>query len=292
MAPKPASSPAVLAPEAGARAAAPPRPCSDVQHRVAAARSCCRCAARWSRRYCPSRSADVAQPGRPGQQQPEGDRAQQVAERRAPADADVIRRSTRRPAFQVPTTRPSSARPSKGVFCALPGKRPSFDLPGAVEVEQHQSAGRALGQPAGFGRPSSVAGRAVSRSSAAQQRQAPPCTRASVTPSSVASPAPPGVGLGEGQPLVVGVARLVVGGDGVDRAVGQRRDHRQPVGLRPQRRRQLGIGAEVADRRLVQVEIGRGGVAGDRQAPRPWRARISVERRRRCGHGRNARGRR
>ena len=33
--------------------------------------------------------------------------------------------NTRRPAFQVPSTRPSSARPSNGVFCALPASAPA-----------------------------------------------------------------------------------------------------------------------------------------------------------------------
>ena len=33
--------------------------------------------------------------------------------------------NTRRPAFQVPSTTPSSARPSNGVFCALPGSLPA-----------------------------------------------------------------------------------------------------------------------------------------------------------------------
>jgi len=33
--------------------------------------------------------------------------------------------NTRRPAFHVPSTPPSSARPSNGVFCALPGSLPA-----------------------------------------------------------------------------------------------------------------------------------------------------------------------
>ena len=74
-----------------------------------------------------------------------------------------------------------------------------------------------------------------------------------------------GFGLGEGQALVIGVARLVVGRDGVDRAIGQGCHNRQPVRIAAQRRGQLRVGAVVADRGLVQVEIGGRGVAGDGQ---------------------------
>ena len=68
--------------------------------------------------------------------------------------------------------------------------------------------------------------------------------------------------LGERQALVVDVARHVVGADRVDGAVRQAFGDRQPVGIRAQRRRKLGVSAEIADRRLVQVEIGGCGVAG------------------------------
>ena len=47
-------------------------------------------------------------------------------------------------------------------------------------------------------------------------------------------------------------------------------DHRLAVAFAAQRRRQFGEGAVVADRGLVQGEIGRGGVAGDRQPAAPW----------------------
>ena len=113
---------------------------------------CCRCAARWSRRYCPSRSRRMSpKPGSAGQQQAERDRAEQVAEN---AMAIAITRvhptspNTRRPAFHVPSTTPSSARPSNGVFCALPGSWPASTCQIALGVEQAEIGGRALGQPA------------------------------------------------------------------------------------------------------------------------------------------------
>ena len=74
--------------------------------------------------------------------------------------------------------------------------------------------------------------------------------------------------LGERQALAVLVLRAMVGGDGVDRAVLERLDHGQPVLLGAQRRRQLGEGAVVPDRELVQREIVRGRVAGDPQPAR------------------------
>ena len=69
-------------------------------------------------------------------------------------------------------------------------------------------------------------------------------------------------GLGEGLALVIGIARLMVRGDRINRAVGQRGHHRQPVRFLAQRRGQLGVGPKVADRRLVEIEVGRRGVAG------------------------------
>ena len=172
--------------------------------------------------------------------------------------------NTRRPAFHVPSTTPSSARPSNGVFCALPGRRPASTCQIALRVEQAEIRRPALGQrPAST--PSSAAGRAVSSSIACARVSAAVVHLRQRHAEQGGKPGAARRRLGERLALVVGIARLVVRGDRVDRAVGQCGHHRQPVRLLAQRRRQLGIGAEVADRRLVEVEIGRRGVAGHRE---------------------------
>ena len=79
-------------------------------------------------------------------------------------------------------------------------------------------------------------------------------------------------GLGEGQALGLDVLRIVVGDDDVDGAVRQRLDHRLPVVLVAQRRRELEEGAVVADVVLVERQIVDRDAAGDRQ-PRRLRAR-------------------
>ena len=258
------------------------------QQRRRGQRPCCRCAARWSRRCCPSRCGGC----RPGRQRGSGSgrtgstRAGSPASRNTACIMVEHHPNTRRPAFHVPSTTPSSARPSNGVFCALPGSRPASTCQMRSGWNRQRSAGRPLAR-----RPASTpqqrrrprrqqldrlrqGQRAVVhlRQRHAEQRGKPGASRR---------------GLGERLALVVGIARLVVGGDRIDRAVGQCGHHRQPVRLLAQRRRQLGVGAEVADRRLVEVEIGRRRVAGhgeavglrladQRAAPRRWR------------HGRNA----
>ena len=73
---------------------------------------------------------------------------------------------------------------------------------------------------------------------------------------------------GEGQALGLDILRIVVGHDDVDRAVDQRLDHRQPVVLVPQRRRELEEGAVVADVVLVERQIVDRDAAGDRQPRR------------------------
>ena len=62
--------------------------------------------------------------------------------------------------------------------------------------------------------------------------RAPLCTCASVTAEQRRQPGAARRRQGERQPLVVGVARLVVGGDGIDRAIRQRR-RRPPAGPLP-----------------------------------------------------------
>ena len=89
----------------------------------------------------------------------------------------------------------------------------------------------------------------------------------------------PGRRLVEGGLLGLLGVRGVVGGDAVDRAVGQAGPHRGDVGVGAQRRvhlehrvvgRALGVG---------EGEVVGGGLAGDGQARRPWPARtISTDR--------------
>src|SRR3546814_1095619 len=62
------------------------------------------------------------------------------------------------------------------------------------------------------------------------------------------------LGDGEGQALRLDVVRAVIAGDGVDGAVGDARQDGLAVVLAAQRRRDLGEGAVVADRDLVQRE--------------------------------------
>ena len=75
-------------------------------------------------------------------------------------------------------------------------------------------------------------------------------------------------GIGEGQALGVDVLRIVRGDDDVDRAVGQRLDHRHAVVLGAQRRRQLEEGAVFADVVLVQRQMVDRDAAGDVGAAR------------------------
>ncbi len=105
-----------------------------------------------------------------------------------------------RPAFQVPNTRPSSARPSNGVFCALPGNAPATTFHARSGWNRHRSAGAPRASvPAST--PSTFAGRAVSSATACASDSEPPCTCARLTASSVASPAPPGEACANGSRL-------------------------------------------------------------------------------------------
>ena len=71
-------------PTARRRAAPPRRPWRSRAAGSPRPGPCGRCAARWSRRYCPSRSSRRSpRAGQPGQQQAERDRAQQIAEQQA-----------------------------------------------------------------------------------------------------------------------------------------------------------------------------------------------------------------
>src|SRR5215471_18225125 len=72
----------------------------------------------------------------------------------------------------------------------------------------------------------------------------------------------------ERQTFRILVPGRVIAGDRVDRAVPQAFDHRLPVPLAAQRRRELGECPVIADRRLVQCEIGWSGIAGHRQSSR------------------------
>ena len=242
---------------------------------------CCRCAARWSRRCCPSRCGGCRR-GRP-----RGSAAGRTGssragsrERRSAGSAGIIRTPAARPS-RCPAPRP----PARGrrTACSAPCRaagRPPPARRARDGTGRDRPAAPLASRPAST--PSSAAGRAVSSSIACAKRQRAAVDLGQRHAEQGGEPGAPGRGLGERLALVVGVARLVVGGDRVDRAVGQRGDHRQPVGLLAQRRRQLGVGAEVADRRLVEVEIGRRRVAGDgeavglrpadqRAAPRRWR---------------------
>ena len=75
-----------------------------------------------------------------------------------------------------------------------------------------------------------------------------------------------GLGLREGQALALLVLGRVVGGDGVDRAVFYALDDGLAVRLGAPGRGEFGEGAVLADRRFVEGEIGRRGVASHRQA--------------------------
>ena len=261
------------------------RPFAPSSSRVAAARLACRCAARWSRRYCPSRSADVAEPGRAGQQQAERDRAEQIAEHDEAGGGNIHPKHPP-PGLPGPEHTPSSARPSNGVFCALPGSVPASTRQTRSGWNRQRSAGGALGEPPGLdpeqrGRPRGQQvdrlrqrQRAVMdlRQRHAEQRRE---TRAARR------------GLGEGQALVVGIARLVVGGDRVDRAVGQRR-RPPPAGRLPC------AAAATAWRRCGSrrspFRSGRNRAARCRRSPRarPPSRGGSAPAPRRWRHGRNA----
>ena len=69
----------------------------------------------------------------------------------------------------------------------------------------------------------------------------------------------------ERQPLGILVPRRMVAGDCINGAVAQPLDDGAPVSFAAQRGRQLGEGPILADRGLVQREIGGRGIAGHRQ---------------------------
>jgi hypothetical protein len=73
-------------------------------------------------------------------------------------------------------------------------------------------------------------------------------------------------GLGEGQTLVIRVAWLMVGGDGVNGAVAQGGGDGATVGFGSQRRGEFCVGTVIAQRGFVEIEIRGGSVAGDLQA--------------------------
>ena len=66
----------------------------------------------------------------------------------------------------------------------------------------------------------------------------------------------------ERQALGILVPRRMIAGNRVDRAVAQAFDHCPPVPFAAQWRGKLGEGAVIADRRLVEREIGRRGITG------------------------------
>ena len=80
-------------------------------------------------------------------------------------------------------------------------------------------------------------------------------------------------GLLEGQALLLLVLRGVERADDVDQPLGQRLDHRHPVVLGAQRRRELEEGAVVADVELVQRQVVDRGPGGDREPGRAGAAR-------------------
>src|SRR5262249_41614891 len=86
-----------------------------------------------------------------------------------------------------------------------------------------------------------------------------------------------GQGLRERHALAVLILRTVVRDDGVDDTTLQPLDDRQTILFRAQRRYELAEGAVVADREIVQREVGRGGVAGYLE-PAILRARDHLDR--------------
>ena len=66
--------------------------------------------------------------------------------------------------------------------------------------------------------------------------------------------------------LLLQRVRRVVGGDRIDRAVGQALDHRDPIGFGAQRRIDLGVGVVVLERVVGQREVMRGRLGRDPEA--------------------------
>ena len=234
-------------------------------------------------------------PGQPRQQQPERDRAEQIGDERGGNDVHDhrdcfvaallamtvagtivvrLRGGRRRISSSVanpltPAARrscgrrrwlldgPAPAAVERGVL-RFRAERVGVDPPRRVGIE-HDQIGRAAGaEPPGV-EPEN-AGRAAT-SAAAKPRSGSygGCGRVRAT-AAAASPADNAAGRrAERQALRILVPRRVIAGDRVDRAVAQALDDGAPVALAAQRRRQLGEGPVVADRGLVQREIGRGG---------------------------------
>ena len=98
--------------------------------------------------------AHVAEAHRAGDEDPEGHRAQQVAEERPEEQAGQERQvrprasKTRAPPTQVPRTRPCRRAPSKGVFLRLGAERGAVEHEGGVGVEEDEVGGRARARAA------------------------------------------------------------------------------------------------------------------------------------------------
>ena len=175
--------------------------------------------------------ADVAEAGGAGEQQAEGDRAEQVADskrrgrgRRSPEHPPSRLPGAEHAAFQRRGRRRACSAPCRAA-ARLPPARPARDGTG-----RDRPARRGASRP--HRAPSSRAGALGQQPDRAGERQGPAVHLRERHGEQRREPGAAGRGLGEGQALVVGVARLVVGGDGVDRAVGERRHDRLPVRLR------------------------------------------------------------
>ena len=140
---------------------------------------------------------------------------------------------------------------------------------GRVGIEDDEVGGRADRQPSGrkpedFGRPRRQGAQEPGQGDAFRMDEAQGGREQGLEPDGAVRR------LGEGQPLVLNILWIVVRDDHVDGAVGQRLDHRLPVVLVAQRRRELQEGAVIADVVLVERQVVDGDAAGDRQ---PFRLR-------------------
>ncbi len=175
--------------------------------------------------------------------------------------AQSSRRKIVRPSTIVRMTRPWTGRPSNGAFFDFE-RNSSVEMRHApVGIEQHQIGRRARFKPPDW-QPQDLRRVAGQPRDHVEQAQMTVVVQFERQRQQGFEPDDAVGGRAERQPLRILVPRRMVAGDRVDRAVAQPVDDGAAVPFAAQRRRQLGESPVVADRGLVQREIGRSRVAG------------------------------
>jgi hypothetical protein len=206
--------------------------------------------------------ADVAQPHRAGDDDAEGDGAEEVGQRRDDQEDEGGRgevghlslRRRCRPATQVARTLPCMRWPSKGVFFDFDLSVKRSSTKGAFASNSDEVRGRAFGEAA---RGKAQPPRRVERHGAEERRQVEVARVVEAEGGGEERLEPHGAGGGllERQALALFVLRGVHGGDDVDQPLGHGLHHRHAVVLGPERRLHLEEGAVVAHVEFVERQV-------------------------------------